>query len=218
MVHQIDDIEHGKKAESSRSSSSIQQSINSLPDILNPALSIVLVLVVSFTLEVRSDAIHAQNLLNLLSNLSLDIVTMESISGTFFANKMLKCVIHVMFQSHSRIAKSELSVLATVDLDHCSTSMTKNAIIVSGNIREESIRCNSFMQARNICDRKVTLEVMTQWQANRSTQPLCCILKGLKVDPSKKGSHGLIVGVMAVHRRFMGMQRTKMSPSGVTMR
>jgi hypothetical protein len=116
-----------------------------------------------------------------------------------------------MFQSH-RIATSKLAVLAAVDLDHCSAFMTENTVIMSGNIREESIRCNSFVQARNIQGRKATLEVMTNRQANRSTKPLCCILKSLlhalKVDPSKKGSHGFKVRVMAVHRSIMSMHRT----------
>jgi hypothetical protein len=132
MVHQIDDIEHGKKPESSRSSSPIQESIDGLLDLLNLALSIVvLVLVVRFTLEV-GDAVHAQNLLNILSNQSLGIVTEESIRGTFLANKILKSVIHDMFRSH-RIATREVAVLAALDLEHRSASMT-NAVIVSGNI------------------------------------------------------------------------------------
>ena len=68
------------------------------------------------------------------------------------------------------------------------------------------------MQARDICGRKATLEVMTKRQANRSTKPLRCILNSLfhsiKVDSSKMGSHGFILRVMAVHRSFMGMNRT----------
>ncbi len=102
-------------------------------------------------------------------------------------------MIHVIFRSH-RIATSKLAVLAAVDLDHCSASMTENTVIMSGNIREESIRCNSSVQVRNIRGSKSTLEVMTKRQANRSTKLLRCILKShlhaLKVDPSKKGSHG----------------------------
>ncbi len=86
MVHQVDDIEHGKKSVSSRSTGAIQQSIDSLLDLLNPALRIVLVLVVRFTLEI-GNVIHAQDLLNILSNLSLSIVTEDSIRGTFLANK-----------------------------------------------------------------------------------------------------------------------------------
>ncbi len=81
----MDDIEHGEKPVSSRSTGAIQQSIDSLLDLLNPVLSIVLVLVVRFTLEIRN-AIHAQDLLNILSNLSLSVVTEESIRGTFLAN------------------------------------------------------------------------------------------------------------------------------------
>jgi hypothetical protein len=81
----VDDIEHGEKPVSSRSTGAIQQSIDSLLDLLNPVLSIVLVLVVRFTLEIRN-AIHAQDLLNILSNLSLSVVTEESIRGTFLAN------------------------------------------------------------------------------------------------------------------------------------
>jgi mannose/fructose/N-acetylgalactosamine-specific phosphotransferase system component IID len=91
MVYQVDDIEHGKKPVSSRSTGAIQESIDSLLDLLNPALSIVLVLVVRFTLKI-GDAVHAQDLLNILSNLSLSVVTEESISGTILANIILKCV------------------------------------------------------------------------------------------------------------------------------
>jgi hypothetical protein len=172
MIHKANNKHGSKKPKLGWSSSTVRDIVGHALDILDTALSSILVLIVGLRLPILHSIVK-MNVLNGLKSLSLSIVTEQSIGGTIITDKIFIHLRDLSLKLH-RIACKELALQSSKQLQHRSTPMSRDAIIVSGRVREVGvrevgIRTKPLIQTCNVSSREPRLQMLSERVCNSST-------------------------------------------------
>ncbi len=165
--------------------------------VTNFTFSKILVLMLRFTLDVL-DLVETENVADTGTNLDFGIVGEEAIASTMFADEVLKSGSHFGLAAH-RVDNILGAFFANVELDHSTTCMAKDAIIVGRSVTEEGVGGNVLIPTVDVVGRKTRAEVLPEWKTSRSTGKLSGMLYGgldaIKRHPTEVGTEKFQIGL-----------------------
>ena len=113
-----------------------------------------------------------------LTDFDLGIVNHETSGGTMVMSEVFKGSGHVRFRSHG-VASKEMGFQSTVELEHGAATMTRDAVIMGWDLREEGVGGEPLRDVADIGSREPGLEVLAKWIVHRGMIELGGSIQGL---------------------------------------
>jgi hypothetical protein len=186
-VQKIDSIFQAKVPIFGRGTGAVHNGIYHFLDFLDATFSVVLMLVVGFTLGIIN-TIFAKNFKGMFANLGFGVITHKGMRSTVGTDKVFKCRRELGFLAH-RKNSGDLGGATNEQLSHGSATMSKDTVVVGGRVREEGVGGNNFIHTLDIESRETGTIVFTLGKARINAGKLGRVVESLldafNRDPTK---------------------------------
>ena len=187
---QTDDVEHTEKPKLGRTSNTVHGRLGHALDILDAPFNRVLMFIVGFGLTV-TNAVEAVEGLDTTTGFRLGIIRHEAKWSASLADEIFESRGHIGFRGHG-VTSKVMRIKTGIELKHCGTPVTGDAIIMSRDIAEDGVSRDPFIQATYIGSRKAGFEVLSEGMMDSGTVVLGRSIQGgfnaLNRNPGKVGA------------------------------